>query len=453
VAQQPSLINGFSYAQNAYNNAAGIGPYGGQMVAGPNGYQTAAEQNANNYATGYGASLPNQIAAGVGGLYGASTPYVNNATNMAANGIGGPNSGLMAVLNGYANGSTPASAINQQLSSALNTAGINGANSLSNFSNGQQQIMNQALSDPTQRLANDAGTYMNSAPVQSAINSTNAQIQQVLNEQTNPSFNRQASAQGNLNSSRAGMGEAMNNEAAAIAQGNADASILNNAYNTGLGTASNVYNSGLNTGTWDASMGMNGASSLAQGVAGQQLGQSEFNTNTALGAANSGLGNQYQYAMGNANTMLGANNQLGNAVGMGMNGATTAGNLAAGDFGLESGAGGLAQQGQQAQNANALQQWQMQTGYPWQQAQNYMGTVMGNYGQTNQGNGTTSANPNVLGGILGTGLAGGALFGSSGAFPGAISGLGSAVGGLGSAIGGMFGSGAGSAALGALAFV
>jgi hypothetical protein len=52
------MMNGLGYAQNAYNQGMATGPYSGQFVAGPNGYQTAAEQNANNYATGYGASLP-----------------------------------------------------------------------------------------------------------------------------------------------------------------------------------------------------------------------------------------------------------------------------------------------------------------------------------------------------------------------------------------------------------
>jgi hypothetical protein len=217
----------------------------------------------------------------------------------------------------------------------------------------------------------------------------------------------------------------MNNQSAAIAQGNADASILNNAYNTGLGTAANVYTSGLNTGTWDASMGLNGASSLAQGVAGQQLGQSEFNTNTQLGAANSGLSNQLNYELGNANTQLGANSQLGNATGLGLNASTTAGNLAAGNASLESGAGSLYQSGQQAQDTNAYQQWQGNTNYPWQQLQNYWGIAGQPLGSQTSSTGTVTSNPNILGGILGTSLGIGSLFGSGGMFGnnGAFSGL------------------------------
>ena len=64
--------------------------------------------------------VTNTIAAGAGGLYGAGTPYVSNAEGLASNGIGGPNSGLMNVMNGYATGSMPASSINPALSSALN---------------------------------------------------------------------------------------------------------------------------------------------------------------------------------------------------------------------------------------------------------------------------------------------------------------------------------------------
>jgi hypothetical protein len=231
AAQQPYEMTGLANAQNTYNSNMATGPYSGQYVAGPNGYDTNAETAAGSYANGYGASLPNTIAGGVSSLYGAGTPYVSNAEGMASNGIAGPSSSLSNVINGYATGATPASSINPALAGSLNSAGIAGANSLAGFSNGQQQILGQALSDPTQRLAADAGTYMNSAPVQSAINSTNTQLQQVLNEQTNPSFNRQAASEGNLSSSRAGMGEAMNNENEAIAQGNADASIENNAYN------------------------------------------------------------------------------------------------------------------------------------------------------------------------------------------------------------------------------
>jgi hypothetical protein len=173
-------------------------------------------------------------------------------------------------------------------------------------------------------------------------------------------------------------------------------------------------------------MGMNGASNLALGTSGQQLGQSEFGTNTALSAANSGLGNNLNYELGNANTMLGANGQLGTATGLGMEGATTAGNLAAGDFGLNASAGGLYQSGQQAQDTNALDQWTGNTQYPWTQLDNEWGIVGNPLGT--QSTGTQTAPTNVLGGIIGTGLGAASLFGSGGMF-GANGAFGSGSGG------------------------
>jgi hypothetical protein len=426
AAQEPYELQGFNQAQTNLNNANALGPYTGEFVPGQNPYQSSAINSASGYATGVGNQLPYQIASGVGRLYGASTPYVNNANSLATNGIAGPNANLMNTLNGYATGQT--SGVNPALSAALNQAGISGANNLQNYSNDMQSIISQATSNPTQQLAQNAQTYMNSSPVQSAINSTNAQMQQVLNEQTNPSFNRAASQGGDLNSSRAGMGEAMNNEAESIAQGNADASILNNAYNTGLGTAANVYNTGLNTGMWGSSMGANAANSAAEGAANTQLN----NAATQLGAANSGLSQGLNYELGSANTQLGANNQLGNAVGLGMTGAQTAGNLAAGDFGLESGAGALQQQGEQAPLTNALDQYEMQMQQPAQALDNYWGIVgqpLGMQG-TSSGTSTTQNQLSPLSTMLGLGLGVGGMFSAGGPF-GSLGAFGS---------GGMFGS-------------
>lgn len=106
--QQPYEIQGFNQAQQNLNNGMANGPYTGQFVPGQNPYQAAAINDASAYAyNGYGASLPNTIASGVGGLYGASTPYVNNASSIASSGIAGPNSNLMNAITGYATGSNP----------------------------------------------------------------------------------------------------------------------------------------------------------------------------------------------------------------------------------------------------------------------------------------------------------------------------------------------------------
>jgi hypothetical protein len=126
----------------------------------------------------------------------------------------------------------------------------------------------------------------------SAINRHNNQINQTLTEQTVPGLNRQASMGGALNSSRAGMAEAMANENAAIAMGNADSQIYNNAYNQGLNTAAQQRTAGLNTALSGNLGGLSTNGSLAQGQQNAQIGQNEFGISSQLGAANSGLSNQ-----------------------------------------------------------------------------------------------------------------------------------------------------------------
>ena len=400
--QQGYLENGFANAQNNYNSAQSQGPYPGQFYAPNSGAQNAAAGQAENWANGTGANIPGNTASLANTLESAAPGELSNLQNLAANGAGG--GALSSILNGYANGSTPASSINPTLSSALNNAAVGSANTLSNFSNGQQQIMNQALSNPTQMLANDASTYMNSSPVQSAINSTNAQINQQLNESTVPQLNRDAAAGGQLNSSRAGMAESMANENAAIATGNADSSILNNAYNSGLSTAANTYNSNLSTGMYAANSGLVDNSGVAQGEQGTQLGQSEFGTTSALNAAGTGL----NFDLGNANTQLGANSQLGNNVNMGINGATAAGNQAAQNYALYSTAGGLDQSGQQALDNNAYAQFMEPTNYNQGILQNYMQDINGSYGSSSSTEATLP--PNLFGTALGGAATGVGLY-------------------------------------------
>jgi len=265
-----------------------------------------------------------------------------------------------------------------------------------------------SLADPTSGLISQAGQYMNSSPVQSAINSTNAQLQQQLHEQTVPGLNRQAAMGGALNSSRAGMAEAMANEGEGIAQGNADASILNNAYNTGMGTAAGLYSNGLNTANSANMGGIQGA----LGTTGQQIGINQFNTGAQLNAANSGLSQQLGFGLGNANTQLAANGQLGTGVGMGFNGATTAGNLAAGNFALGSGGGMLQQAGDQATLNNAYQVNQNFRNQPWQALQNYWGIAGQPLGSQSAGTGSMAQQlpPNYAGNALGGAAAGAGLY-------------------------------------------
>jgi hypothetical protein len=427
--QQPFLMGGMEDALNAYNTVNNIGPYTGNVTAGPNSLQANAENFASGYTNGQGAGMPTVVNGVAGDLLSGAPNFVNNAVTMASNGIAGPNAGLEGTLQGYGTGALRTGGPSAPLSGALNNAAVNGANSLNTFNSGLQTAANTAMSDPTQRIAADAATYANNPGVQAAIGSTNAQLQQVLNENTIPGLNREAAMTGGLNGSRAGMAEGMAREGEGIAQGNADASILNNAYNTGTNTAANLYASGLQNAVNANTSGLFDVGLNTNNEANRQQGLNEFNTSTAVGAANSGLGTNLQYELGNANTQLGANAQLGTGVGLGTNAATTGGNLAAGNFGLGAQAGALQQAGQQDALTNALQQYEMQTSFPFQNVDNYWNVVGRPVGNTSTQSGTVqNSGPGVLGGVLGLGIGAGGLFGKNGAFPG-----------VGNYIGGLFG--------------
>lgn len=427
-AQQPYMEYGFNQAQNIYNNNMAAGPYTGEITADPNGYQGAAENYANQFANSEGNFLPNYVAGTATNLMGAEAPLLTSAGNMAQSGIPGMNSGLYSTLQGYGTGATTTAGPTSALSSALNSGAITGAQSLSSFNSGLQSAAQRAAIDPTSQITSDAAQYENNPAVTSAVNSTNAQIQQVLNEQTVPGLNREAAANGTLNSSRAGMAEAMANEGAGIAEGSADASILNNAYNTGVGAATNTYDTGLNSQISANSLGYNDANYSATGVGSLQQGLNEFNTNTALSAAEGGLGEGLQYSLGNANTELGADQLLEGSTSLGLNGAVSADNLATGNYNLLAGAGNLQQAGQQSYDTNSLQQWEMQNQYPQQMLNNYWGIVGSPVGTQSTTSGSSNLPPNYLGnaaagGILGyqgyNSLFGGASStGSSGYDPG-----------------------------------
>jgi hypothetical protein len=401
--QQPYITGAYQDAQNIYNTRTAQGPYTGNYFAGSNGNQTSAINNAVGWANGTGNQIPQNVANTSGALMGMQPWYTNNAAEMATNGVGGT-SGLQGILSGYATGGLQAQGANPGLSGALNSAAMNGAGALNGFTQAQQQVVNQSLADPTQGLINSANQYMNSSGVQNAVNSTNAQINQQLHESTVPQLNRTAAMGGALNSSRAGMAEAMANENAAIATGNADAQIQNNAWNTGLSTAAAERNAGLTTGMYAANSGLVDNAGIAQGQQASQIGQGQFNTNAQIGAANSGL----NYSLGNANAMLNANGQLGNAIGMGMNGYNQANQAAMGNFALGSGAATYQQQANQADMNNQYAQWQGNNTYNQGVLSNYFGIIGQPAGQA-----TTSsidAPSNLMGAGLGGAAAGMGLY-------------------------------------------
>jgi hypothetical protein len=408
INQQPYLQDQYANAQSIYDTRTAAGPFTGNYVAPGNSVQQGAIDNANAYAAGTGAALPGQVAGTATDLMGAAQPYVGNAAGIAANGITAPNAGLTNTLNAYGTGATTTSGPSAPLSSALNAAAVSGANSLGTFGSGLQSTAAYAAANPTAQTVANASQFANNPGVQAALDSTNAQIRQTLSQQTDPSINRAAAVDGALNSSRAGMSMGMANQAAATAQGSADASILNNAYTTGTNAAVSQYGTGLNASINANSLGYNDASAQAANTATTQQGLNEFNTNTTTNAANAGLSQGLNANVANANTKLSANSQLGTATGLGINGAASASNDATSAFALGSAAGALQQTNAQAALTNSLDQWTGNNTYQQGVLANYIADTSGNPGSVSTSSATPA--PNYVGAALGGAAAGAALY-------------------------------------------
>lgn len=413
--QQQMIIQGLQEGQGVYQAQRQAGPYPGQMVAGGNPNTTQAGIYAGNFANGTGNSLVNQEAGAAGALNGATAPYVGNASSIAANGITGPGANLEGTLQAYGTGQQSVQGANPALSSALNNSAVAGANGLQGFQSTLSNAANKGLSDPTQQISSDAQTYANSPQVQASLKATNDAINQTLNQSTLPTQNQQEAQAGALNSSRSGMAEGMARQAAATSEGQADAAIENNAYNTGMGTASNLYSSGLNTATTAGSAGYNDLANNANTQSGQQIGLSETNAANQMSAANSGL----NFATNNTNAQLNANSQLGNASGMGINADNSAINGATSNYNLAATGGLLQQQMQQAGDTNAYDMYQTANNYGTGILQSYMGIVGAPYGQQGATSGIqqqqTQLPQNMLGSALGAGVAANGLYNQTGA--------------------------------------
>lgn len=411
--QQPYLEAGMGQAANIYGQNQATGPYSGQYVAGPGSYSTGASTLANGFASGTGASIPGQVAGTAGTLQGGAGTAVNTATNLT-NGITGPNAGLSGTLQRVGTGAQTTSGPTGALSEALNNSAVSGAQALQGFQSGLTNVANMGVSDPTARIANDAQTYANAPQVQQDVGATNQAITNTLNESTLPTLNQGEAMSGALNSSRSGMENAMAQTGAAQAEGLADAQIEDNALNTGMGTASNLYGEGLSTAESANMFGYNDVSNNAESTAGQQTALNEFNTNAEVGAAEGGLGENLNYENANAGVMGEGANLLGTEAVNGMQGAGSAIADAGNNFTLGNEAGTVQQETAQAGDTNAYDQWQMDTGYPYQNLDNYMqivGQMTGNYpSQTSSGNQASQPGFNPIGSALGTGMAGYSLF-------------------------------------------
>jgi hypothetical protein len=396
--QAQELHHAFILNRGILDNAT-PDPYGGDLSADMRPEQRAALENAIAYSNGQGAQTANQVAQNAARLGGATTPFLQNATGMAANGTGGMNGTAAGVLTAGANGPlTPTNAIGQAGQAGLGGA-LGGANTL----------FDRASGDPAQRALAMGGAYANDPTVQAQIDNAALDVTRNFNENTAPGLNARASAGGNLNSARAGIAEAVARRDAGESVGRIAATMRGNAFNAGVGASmeGNAQNNALALGANNQRAGV--SSDMA--ALGEQTRQ--FDTTSRMNAANN-LGQMDLAARSlNANTRLNANAQLGEAALASPDAAAQGMALMDGNFARTMTAGGMLQAEDQRMLDENFERYMRD----YNTQRGYLSDFMSVAGSNNWGSSTTGtqttpgAGVNMLGAGL-QGALGGAMMGA-----------------------------------------
>lgn len=262
--QQQYLVDGFSGAQSAYDDATAMGTYSGQRVAGLNPYQTQGADFTGGFAGQFG------------------QPFAQNLTGSANN----------MVSQGSGFGQNANSIYGQY-------AGV----------------------DPTQQILANAGQYANSPYADGMIDSANRDVTRGLYEQQLPTLARGLSGTGNTNSTRGGVESAIMQRGAADRMADTASNIRGSLFNTGLQQSQNQYNQNL-TNQLAANQGLlqsyqTGGNS---GILGQQAAGNVFDQSQAAGGLYQGqnqaeLGAAQQQFAEQQNGQLDLTNKYMQAVG------------------------------------------------------------------------------------------------------------------------------------------
>lgn len=255
-------------------------------------------------------------------------------------------------LKGYASG-TGLQTANQLSSIGSNLAGYAGKAGTT-----LDDYLKLANEDGTQSTMDAASKYAANPFVDGMIDANSRDIVRNLNEQTLPSLNRQASATGNINSSRAGVAEGVARRGAEDRIGDISATIRGQAYDKGL--------------------------SMAQAERSQRLGALGTAANAYSGLAGQGIG----ALQAGAQTGYGAYNQIAQA-------------------------NAMEQADRQGKTEADFKKWQGNDQRQWDLLNRYYGIVGGNqWGQsgTTTGTQTTKQNNGLLTNLLGAASVAGSFF-------------------------------------------
>lgn len=312
--QQPYLLDAFKSAQDLYNTKKDTPFYTGNLYTGLNDTQKSGIDGITGWVKDGGTSLRDAAKDGaLTGLGNAST-FGNTAKDFAKGvyGTGVPGS----------------------VAPDLATFGNKVLGSYGDYQKGLGGVLTAAGGDPTQANINAARGYMNSGVLNDQIQAASDDVTHTLGTNL-VGLNNQASAGGNLNSSRAGAAEAAMRGEAARTIGSLSAKLRGDAYTSGLQLAESARTSNLGT--------QLGALSQQGSMFGQGLGA----LSTAEQARNAEIGNR-----------LNANSQVGQSGQMGLTGAALANDMGLGNANAVLTAGGVLQQDANNKNQADFQKWQ-----------------------------------------------------------------------------------------------
>jgi hypothetical protein len=369
--QTPYLKEAFSAAQGIYNNQKGTPYFQGDLYAGLNGVQQGAIQGTQDWTGGMGGQLVNGASGAALGSMGNATMAGQNAQNFANGNFGVTSGANGAVING------------------VNGTALGGMGQLGSAVGATNGALGMASSDPTQGNIQAAGQYANNPYLQSQIDAAGNDAVTALGRNL-VGLNNQASAGGNLNSSRAGAAEAVMRQGTADQIARTSADMRSAAYQNGLGLAEQARGTNL--------QGTLSAGNQFSGMVGQGL---------QAGTSSMGFGeDQRQFdtqARVNGNAQLLQSGQLG------LDAAQVGNGMALGNQNANLQAGGVLQADQQGQLDATLMQWQGQDTRANDLLARYYSVIGGN----NWGGTSTATAPKTGGGFMGAlqGAVGGASTG------------------------------------------
>lgn len=167
---------------------------------------------------------------------------------------------------------------------AFNNVGLSNLQAGSGYGNNANNIYSLSQADPTQSILNSANQYANNPYVNGLIDASNRDVSRDLNENQLTGINRAAEGTGNVNSSRAGVQDAIAQRGAMDRMADTASNIRSQFFGQGLNMAQNQWNQNLSN-QLNANNQLLNAGNLGSALlnAGQGYATNNFNEGQSAG--------------------------------------------------------------------------------------------------------------------------------------------------------------------------